>query len=110
MLYMLYQLMLPRVTLLSLALIVDGSDILVSLKGSQPKCFGEELANNELLVLKADLQSPGGLINLYVLSGITEVSEIDLKKVEKKNIVFQETKKAQIGTALTSATVRFSIL
>ena len=94
----------------STALIVaSASEILVSLKGTTPKCFGEELANNELLVLKADIQSPpSAQINLYVFSGIAEVGEVLTKKVDKKNIVFQESKRSQIGTALTSASVSFS--
>ena len=84
----------------------SSSEITVTLKGSVPKCFGEELANNELLVLKADLNAPpGALVNLYVYSGLAEVGDINTKKVEKKNILFQELKKMQIGTALTSSSV-----
>ena len=87
-------------------LLASGSDILVSLKGTSPKCFGEELASNELLVLKADVQSPTGtLINVYVFSGLAEVGEINTKKVEKKNIVYHDSRKSQIATAFTSASV-----
>ena len=92
--------------LASFAAIVSASDILVSLKGVTSKCFGEELANNELLVLKAELQNPAGaLMNMFVVSGITEANDIDLRKLEKKNILFQESRKSQIGTAITSLLV-----
>lgn len=90
----------------TLSTLCHGSEIRVSLKGAASKCFGEELANNELLVLKADVQSPSnGLINLFVLSGIAEVGEVNPRNVDKKNILFQDIRKSQIGTALTSSSV-----
>ena len=90
----------------SLVKVGVASDVVVSLKGATRKCFGEVLANNQLLVLKAEVQNPpGGLMNMFVVSGITEVDDVDVKKVDKKNIAFQDSRKTQVGTAITSLSV-----
>jgi hypothetical protein len=90
--------------------VASGSEILVSLKGALPRCFGEELTNHELLVIKADtVNPPGALLNLHVLKGLAE-ADINLKRMDKKFVLYQDWKKSNIGTALTSSSVTFCMI
>ena len=90
--------------LLSLLLPVCASEITVSMTAGSQKCFGEELAKSELMVIKADVTQRGKSINLFIFNGLNE-GVID-KKFDKFNNkpIFSDLNKSQVYTALTSTT------
>jgi hypothetical protein len=81
------------------------SELIITLPPGTQKCFGEELAKSELLVVKGEVILPKSKsFGMNIFSGISEVTLASDNKFDKtKNKpLFQDDSKPQIHTALTS--------
>ena len=87
-----------------LILSVVSAELTLQLYGGQVKCFGEELAKNELMVVKAD-SLEGKNFQLRIFSGVNENEAMSLsrKTMDKSKSVFDSSDKSSVQHAFTSS-------
>ena len=89
-----------RVTFCLLAAVV--ADFSFPLYAGKPKCFGDELAKAELMVIKAE-DSSNKPLQLRILSGVNEDEALSKKTLDASKVVFESLDKSTVQHALTSA-------
>lgn len=93
------------ILLFSIMSCCGGSEIQLTIAAAGTRCFGEELAVHDLLVVKASsIQDPSMLFSLIIKAALTEAAGNSAAASGTGTVVYKEERKSQVSHAFTSTT------
>jgi hypothetical protein len=99
---MVSKLLLPLFTIVSCCV---GTEIQLTIAAAGTRCFGEELAVHDLLVVKASsIKDPSMLFSLIIKASLKEAAGSTAAASGTGTVVYKEERKSQVSHAFTSST------